>query len=197
LRPETNLSFLRSIQEKTWHTIKTQKASRNPTITPAATCSDAATKKARACSAKTSKILPSRIEPLTVFWHMDEINQAQFDGCLTARGRSRRRLLRASSFMGALAAIGPWFTKLAHAAEDSTEANASALDGSAATQKKEDEGHVHVVESNDQTVRLGVYDTTPRSLRHYASESTTLRSRQSSRSIPATPSVFLTRGHTF
>ncbi len=91
--------------------------------------------------------------------HTDEINQVQFDGCLTARGRSRRRLLRSSSFMGALAAIGPWFTKLAHAA-DSTETNASASDSSVVTQKKEDEGHVHVVESNDQTVRLGVYDTT-------------------------------------
>ena len=55
--------------------------------------------------------------------HMDEINQAQFDGCLTARGRSRRKLLRASSFMGALAAIGPWFTKLAYAADSSEAIN--------------------------------------------------------------------------
>src|SRR4029077_20753907 len=49
--------------------------------------------------------------------HMDEMDQERLDGFLTARGRRRRQLLRASSFMGALAAIGPWFGKLAHAAE--------------------------------------------------------------------------------
>lgn len=41
--------------------------------------------------------------------HMDEMNQERLDGYLSARGRSRRTLLRASGFMGALAAIGPWF----------------------------------------------------------------------------------------
>jgi len=98
--------------------------------------------------------------------HMDEMNQEQLDGYLTARGLARRRLLRASSFMGALAGIGPWFialtnnkpafAKLAHAAD--------ALDGVAvagsAAPEKDDQGRVHVVESNDKTVRLGVYDTT-------------------------------------
>jgi acetamidase/formamidase len=85
--------------------------------------------------------------------HMDEMNQEQLDGYLTPRGHSRRRLLRASSFMGALAGIGPWFTKLARAAD--------ALEvGTAAPPKKDDEGRIHVVESNDTTVRLGVYDTT-------------------------------------
>ena len=49
--------------------------------------------------------------------HMDEFNQEQLDGFVTARGLSRRRLLRASSFMSLLAATGPWFTKLAHAAD--------------------------------------------------------------------------------
>ena len=47
--------------------------------------------------------------------HMDEMNQENLDGYLSARGRSRRSLLRASSFMGALAAVGPWFTNLAWA----------------------------------------------------------------------------------
>ena len=93
--------------------------------------------------------------------HMDEVNQERLDGNLTARGLSRRRLLRASSFMGALAGIGPWFnrltnTKLAHAAD--------ALGGDAGTAPasadKDDQGRVHVVESNEKTVRLGVYDTT-------------------------------------
>ena len=88
--------------------------------------------------------------------HMDEVNQEQLDGYLTARGLSRRRLLRASSFMGALAAIGPWFSKLAHAAD-----SLGSTAGSAATEKKkEGEGRVHVVESNEKTVRLGVFDTT-------------------------------------
>ncbi len=89
--------------------------------------------------------------------HSDEVNQEQLDGFLSARGRSRRRLLRASSFMGALAGIGPWFNKLAHAAD--AMGTSTSIDSSA-SQKKEDEGRVHVVESNDKTVRLGVYDTT-------------------------------------
>jgi acetamidase/formamidase len=92
--------------------------------------------------------------------HMDEINQAQFDSCLTARGRSRRKLLRASSFMGALAAIGPWFTKFAYAADLAESSAAATGESPLAQKKKEDEGHVHVVESNDQTVHMGVYDTT-------------------------------------
>jgi len=86
--------------------------------------------------------------------HMDEMNQEQLDGYLTFRGVSRRRLLRASSFMGALAAVGPWFTKLAHAADSLGAA------GPAPAPKKEDESRVHVVECNDKTVRLGVFDTT-------------------------------------
>jgi acetamidase/formamidase len=89
--------------------------------------------------------------------HMDEVNQEQLDGYLNARGRSRRRLLRASSFMGALAGIGPWFGKLARAA-DALDARTAA--GSATTPEKDDQGRVHVVESNDKTVHLGVYDTT-------------------------------------
>src|SRR5712671_4296602 len=48
--------------------------------------------------------------------HMDEVEQERLDGFLSARGRARRQLLQASSFMGALAAVGPWFGKLAQAA---------------------------------------------------------------------------------
>ena len=47
--------------------------------------------------------------------HIDQLDQERFDGFLTARGRARRQLLRASSFMTALAAVGPWFDKLARA----------------------------------------------------------------------------------
>ena len=92
--------------------------------------------------------------------HMDEMDQERLDGYLTARGRSRRRLLRASTFMGALATIGPWFNKLAQAAESlGTNPGGDPAGSAAAQKKKEPEGKVHTVESNDQTVRLGVYDT--------------------------------------
>jgi len=83
--------------------------------------------------------------------HMDEVDQERLDGFLTARGRRRRQLLRASSFMGALAAIGPWFGKLAHAAEGGNAAPAGASSGN---------GRADVVESGKETVRLGVFDTT-------------------------------------
>lgn len=92
--------------------------------------------------------------------HMDEVNQESLGGYLTSRGRSRRTLLRASSFMGALAAVGPWFSKLAYATDgygDLSSGQKKAAKIAAA--KKEDEGHVHVVESNKDTVHLGVYDT--------------------------------------
>jgi acetamidase/formamidase len=93
--------------------------------------------------------------------HMDEMNQERLDGYLNARGLSRRRLLRASSFMGALAAIGPWFTKLARAADPNDASKTGAPDWlTGGDKKKTDEGHVHVVESNNQTVHLGVFDST-------------------------------------
>ena len=81
--------------------------------------------------------------------HMDEVDQERFDGYLTARGRARRELLRASSFMGALAAVGPAFAKLARAADQPKPAAAK---GSA--------GRMHTVESTKQTVQLGVFDET-------------------------------------
>ena len=81
--------------------------------------------------------------------HMDAVEQERLDGFLTARGRARRQLLRASSFMGALAAVGPRFGKLAQAA-GAGDAAPAAPGG----------GRVHVVDSNKETVRLGVFDTT-------------------------------------
>jgi acetamidase/formamidase len=84
--------------------------------------------------------------------HMDQVDHECFDGFLTARGRARRQLLRASSFMSALAAVGPWFGKLAQAAGSTdTTPPAGAAGGS---------GRVHVVDSNKETVRLGVFDAT-------------------------------------
>jgi acetamidase/formamidase len=83
--------------------------------------------------------------------HRDEVDQELLDGFLTARGRLRRQLLRASSFMGALAAIGPRFVKLAHAAGDGPSPAGGATSGN---------GRTHVVESKRETVRLGVFDAT-------------------------------------
>src|SRR5260370_23215559 len=82
---------------------------------------------------------------------MDEMDQGQLDGYLSARGRARRDLLRASSFMGALAAVGPWFAKIAHAADGGPpRASAGGAGG----------GRVHTVESAKETVQLGVFDAT-------------------------------------
>ena len=82
--------------------------------------------------------------------HMDEVDQANLDTYLSARGRWRRKFLQASSFMGALAAVGPWFSKLARADE-------ARVVGKAASSPSE--GRVHVVPSTRETVQLGVYDT--------------------------------------
>jgi acetamidase/formamidase len=83
--------------------------------------------------------------------HMDEIDQERLDGFLTERGRARRQLLRASSFMGALAAVAPAFGRLAQAASPGIGRPAAAGGGG---------GRVHVVESTKETVRLGVFDAT-------------------------------------
>jgi acetamidase/formamidase len=83
--------------------------------------------------------------------HMDEVNQETLDGYLSARGRSRRSLLRSSAFMGLLATAGPWLSKLAFA----TDASEPPAQGGG---KKPATGKVHTVESNNQTVRLGVFD---------------------------------------
>ena len=88
--------------------------------------------------------------------HMDEVDQETLDSYLTVRGRSRRTLLRASSLLGVLAVVGPWFSKLAMAAQKDARKQAPAPEKHSARA----EGRVHVVESNAQTVRLGVFDTT-------------------------------------
>jgi hypothetical protein len=82
---------------------------------------------------------------------MDEIDEERLDGYLTARGRARRQLLRASSFMGALAAVAPAFARLAQAAAPGMAGPASGTVG---------KGRLHIVESTKDTVRLGVFDAT-------------------------------------
>ncbi len=90
--------------------------------------------------------------------HMDELNQENLESYLTVRGRFRRKLLRASSFMGLLAAVEPWFAKLAYAEGGGGGGQMSA--GSDNGFGGGGEGRVHVVESNNQTVHLGVFDAT-------------------------------------
>ena len=80
--------------------------------------------------------------------NMDEVDQETFDGYLSVRGRWRRKFLQASGFMGALAAVEPWFGRLARAQGGASPAKT----GSAAA------GRVHVVPSTKETVRLGVFD---------------------------------------
>ena len=82
--------------------------------------------------------------------HMDEVDQETFDGYLSERGHWRRKFLQASTFMGALAAVEPWFAKLALAREA----------GAGSRSQSHPEGRVHVVPSTKETVKLGVYDTT-------------------------------------
>lgn len=80
--------------------------------------------------------------------HMDEVDQETFDGYLSERGQLRRRFLQASGFMSALAAVEPWFTRLARAEQVG-----------ATTQRQSPGGRVHVVPSTKETVKLGVFDS--------------------------------------
>jgi acetamidase/formamidase len=82
--------------------------------------------------------------------HMDEVDQETFDGYLSVRGRNRRKFLVASSFMGALASVEPWFARLARAEQA----------GAGSRRQAHFEGHEHVVASTKETVKLGVFDTT-------------------------------------
>jgi len=81
--------------------------------------------------------------------HMDEVDQETLDGYLSTRGHWRRKFLQASSFMGALAAVEPWFARLAQAQAP----------GTALKRQSDRGGRVHVVPSTKETVQLGVYDT--------------------------------------
>src|SRR5262249_56335291 len=82
--------------------------------------------------------------------HMDEMDQEHLDGYLSARGRSRRTLLQASSFMGALAAAGPWLSKLARASDLA----AMASDKRSGGKESPNEGTLPDVESTDKPVHL-------------------------------------------
>jgi hypothetical protein len=85
------------------------------TIMTVAISSAAAMRRAPASSGKTFKDAAFDKRASDRLLHMDEVNQETFDGYLSERGRWRRKFLQASSFMGALAAVEPWFAKLARA----------------------------------------------------------------------------------
>lgn len=91
--------------------------------------------------------------------HMDELNQESLDTYLSTRGRFRRKLLQASSFMGMLAAVGPWFKKAEQSGDHASPGGAFSNDDEASGQGG-NSGKVHTVESNNETVHLGVFDTT-------------------------------------
>ena len=93
--------------------------------------------------------------------HIDEINQATLDELRAVRSREpgvlqathqhgRRLLLAAGGVLGLLAAIGPLFSAFA----------ASPRSGGGGGGGQGSSGRVHTLPSTNQTVRLGVFDTT-------------------------------------
>ncbi len=92
--------------------------------------------------------------------HMDEVNQEKLDNYLSTRGQFRRKLLQASSFMGMLAAVGPWFRKADQGGGGIGFEGEKFAGGMQHSGGGSGEGRVHTVESNNQTVHLGVFDTT-------------------------------------
>lgn len=65
--------------------------------------------------------------------HMDQVDQETLDGYLSARGHWRRKFLQASSFMGALAAVEPWFARLARAQSSARRRSANPIVEAACT----------------------------------------------------------------
>jgi acetamidase/formamidase len=83
---------------------------------------------------------------------MDGVRQDTLDALLTARGLDRRRVLLGGGLFGLLAAIGPHFTRVAHAEPTSAPA--------ARNPSAQQMGRVHTVPSAQDTVRLGQFDST-------------------------------------
>lgn len=92
--------------------------------------------------------------------HMDELNQERLDTYLSTRGRFRRKLLQASSFMGMLAAVGPWFKKGERSGDDASSGEIFFNGDQASGQGGGSGSKVHTVESTNETVHLGVFDST-------------------------------------
>src|SRR5436190_16993779 len=80
--------------------------------------------------------------------HMDELNQGALEPYAATYRVSRRRLVGAGGLLGLLASIAP--TSLLAACSTLRNGGAGAAAG----------GRTHVVESNQETVRLGTFDGT-------------------------------------
>ena len=106
--------------------------------------------------------------------HRDEVDQEKLDAYLSARGRARRDLMRASGFMGLLAAVEPWFAKLA-------EAQAAGATSATGSQRSD----------------AGMFMSSNPPRRASGSVSSTPIFRPSSPSIQAIRSASPTRGRTF
>ena len=95
-------------------------------------------------------------------FRLDELDGDTLDRVLTARGRERRDLLRAGGLLAGCAAVGPMFASACATPRSSPE-NASAGSGAGGPPPlfpPDGGGRVHTVESSNETVRLGVLDTT-------------------------------------
>ena len=86
--------------------------------------------------------------------HMDRLNRDVLEAVLDGRGRMRRALLAAGGVLGLLTAVGPAFAAFG-------EPRGSGMGGQPpASAAGAQAGRVHTVPSTNETVRLGVFDST-------------------------------------
>lgn len=85
---------------------------------------------------------------------MEEVSSEKVDAFLTAKGRERRGLLKSGGMLGALALVGPLFSGVAKAEPQKRR------DTRGAFREGWNEGRTHVVESNSESVHLGVFNST-------------------------------------
>ncbi|HEY6003526.1 MAG TPA: acetamidase/formamidase family protein [Anaeromyxobacter sp.] len=90
-------------------------------------------------------------------FRLDEVEGETLDGVLTARGRERRSLLKAGGLLAGCAAAGPLFASACATTGGGSSRSAAS---SGAPLFPPAGGRVHTVESSNQTVKLGVFDTT-------------------------------------
>jgi acetamidase/formamidase len=99
-------------------------------------------------------------------FRLDEVAGDTLEAALTARGRERRSLLRAGGLLAGCAAVGPLFAAACASPRGGGTGAASAGAGPSSggapggSTFPPGDGKVHVVESSNATVRLGVFDTT-------------------------------------
>jgi acetamidase/formamidase len=88
--------------------------------------------------------------------HMEEVDQQTLGAFMDARGRERRGVLRAGGFLGAMAVVGPLFSRV----DPVRPALLRETSGAASETTGRVKSKVHVVEPNAQNTRLGVIDAT-------------------------------------